>query len=109
MGDGDGSVGGLVEECRRSRSCDDAATAPEGRRSRSGYGVMPSSDGARRERRRSLSSTVRYRAATARGWSVNAETPVLHALKAALPARAATDRERDLEDGGNVAGCSAGR
>jgi hypothetical protein len=40
---------------------------------------------------------------------VDAETPVLHAFKAALLARAATDREFDLEDGGNVAGCSAGQ
>jgi hypothetical protein len=67
---------------------------------------MPSCDGVRRERRRSSSGgagvvTVGYRAATAR--SVDAETPVLHALEATILARAATSRRRVLEDGGNAA------
>jgi hypothetical protein len=35
---------------------------------------------------------------------VEEETLVLHALKAAVPARVATDRQRDLGDGGYKAG-----
>jgi hypothetical protein len=40
---------------------------------------------------------------------VEKETPVMHALKAAAPARVAANRQQDLEDGGYVAGYAAGR
>jgi hypothetical protein len=35
-----------------------------------------------------------------RGWSVEKETPVMHALEATAPARVAANRQQDLEDGG---------
>jgi hypothetical protein len=44
-----------------------------------------------------------------RGWSVEKETPVMHALEAATPARVAANRQQDLEDGGYVAGYAVGR
>ena len=46
-----------------------------------------------------------------RGWSLEKETPVMHALEAATPARVAvaTNRHQDIEDGGYVAGYAAGR
>jgi hypothetical protein len=44
-----------------------------------------------------------------RGWSVEQETPVLHALDAAASARAAVNRQQALEDGDYEAGYAAGR
>ena len=44
-----------------------------------------------------------------RGWSVEQETPVLHALEAATSARAAANRQQVLEDGDYEAGYAAGR
>jgi hypothetical protein len=44
-----------------------------------------------------------------RGWSVEHETPVLHALETAASARAAVNRQQALEDGDYEAGYAAGR
>jgi hypothetical protein len=44
-----------------------------------------------------------------RGWSVEQETPVLHAMEAAASARAAANRQQVLEDEDYEAGYAAGR
>jgi hypothetical protein len=44
-----------------------------------------------------------------RGWSVEQETPVLHAVEAATSARAAANRQQVLEDGDYEAGYATSR